>query len=274
MSARITSHRNERVKAIKRLVLDAGERRRLGLCVVEGVRVARDVLDGGAAVTEALVSPHLETLEGGAGLLASLRSRLDAERLLEATDEVLASVSDTRAAQGAVLVLPRPAHDGLPRVAGAPVLVAWEIQDPGNVGSMVRTAEAGGCAAFVVAASENGALIDAFAPRAVRAAASASFRLPVHEWRGPARELLAGLRSGGARVAACVARGGKAPDAADLAGSVAMIIGSEAHGLPDAIASDADVSLTIPLAGAAESLNAAAAAAVVVFEAARQRRAR
>lgn len=274
MTSPITSHRNERVKAIKRLVLDAGERRRLGLTVVEGIRVATDHVRAGGAVAEALVSARLSELEGGSALLALLLERLAdrPDQLMRVSDEVLGSVSDTRAAQGVLLCVPRPAHAGLPQASGRPVLVAWELQDPGNAGSLVRTAEAAGCAATVFAASPSGPLVDAFSPRAVRAAASSSLRLPVHEWRGEPESLVAELHAAGFRVACCVAHDAAPPDAVNLLGAVALVIGAETRGIPESIASAADVAVTIPLDAAAESLNAAAAAAIIVFEAARQRR--
>jgi TrmH family RNA methyltransferase len=277
MTSPITSHRNERVKAIKRLVLDAGERRRLGLTVVEGVRVATDHLRGGGAVEEALVSSRLTELAGGTPLLELVTQRLAdrPERLLRVTDEVLASVSDTHASQGLILVVPRPAREALPAAQDRPVLVAWELQDPGNAGSLVRTAEAAGCSAMIFAASPAGPLVDAFSPRAVRAAASSSLRLPVHEWRGEPERLIADLRAAGFRVASCVAHadGTAPPDRLDLRGAVALLIGAETRGLPAVLAEAADLAVTIPLEVGAESLNAAAAAAVIAFEAARQRRA-
>ena len=276
MSSPITSHRNERVKAIKRLVLDAGERRRLGLAVVEGIRVATDHLTAGGAVEEALLSSRALELEGGPSLVDLLSKRLAdrPDRLLRVTDEVLASVSDTRTPQGIILVVPRLAREGLPRAADRPVLVAWELQDPGNAGSLVRTAEAAGCGAMIFAASPTGPLVDAFSPRAVRAAASSSLRLPVHEWRGAPEQLLADLRGAGFRVACCVAHDATPPDGADLRGAVALLIGAETRGLPTALEQAADIAVTIPLEAGAESLNAAAAAAVIAFEAARQRRVR
>ena len=146
MSSTITSHRNERVKALKRLVLDAGERRRLGTCVIEGIRVTADYVRDGGRIHEALISSRLSELEGGSELVALLTARLatEPERLLHVTDEVLASVSDTRTSQGVLLAVARPVAEGLPTASGLPILVAWGIQDPGNVGSMIRSAEASG----------------------------------------------------------------------------------------------------------------------------------
>jgi len=114
------------------------------------------------------------------------------------------STSDTRTSQGVLLVVQRPATEGLPAATGTAVLVSWEMQDPGNVGGLVRTAEASGCSALVLAASAQGPLVDAFSPRAVRAAASSSFRLPIHEWRGAPADLASALRAAGLRPCPCV----------------------------------------------------------------------
>jgi TrmH family RNA methyltransferase len=182
---------------------------------------------------------------------------------------VLDKVADTVTPQGLVAVAPRlPA--ALPTVVAAtpePVLVLVELADPGNAGTLVRTAEAAGAAGVVFA----GASTDPFGPKAVRAAAGSVLRLPVAE-ATDATEVLAALRAGGRRLVATVAAGGVAPEAVDLTGPVAVAVGSEAHGLPEAWVAAADHLLTVPLAAGVESLNAAVAGAVVLFEAARQRR--
>jgi TrmH family RNA methyltransferase len=182
---------------------------------------------------------------------------------------VLDKVADTVTPQGLVAVAPRrPA--ALPTVVAAtpePVLVLVELADPGNAGTLVRTAEAAGAAGVVFA----GASTDPFGPTAVRAAAGSVLRLPVAE-ATDAAEVLAALRAGGRRLVATVAAGGVAPEAVDLTGPVAVAVGSEAHGLPEAWVAAADHLLTVPLAAGVESLNAAVAGAVVLFEAARQRR--
>lgn len=275
MAARITSIRNERVARVRRLVRDAAIRREDGACVIEGLRASREYLAGAGPVSLALVSPRLSSLDGGVALQARLSSML-ADRtsdLLEVTDEVFASLSDTPSPQGIMLVVPAPRQEGLPIADGRPLLVAWQVQDPGNLGSLVRTAEGSGCCALLAARAPGGAVADPFSPRALRGAAGSAFRIPVIEWQGAPAALARALADEGFRRVACQAHGGLAPEDADLRGSVAILVGSEAHGLPAELTAPPCEALTIPLAGAAESLNASAAAAVVAFEAARQRRA-
>lgn len=274
VSVRITSARNERVQRVRRLVRDAGVRRSEGACIVEGVRAASDYVLGSGPLLLALISPRLGGLPGGSAVQARLIRAFE-ERpgdLIETTDEVLASVADARAPQGILLVVPMPRQEGLPGATGRPLLVAWQVQDPGNLGSLVRTAEASGCAAVIVARGPGGAVADPFSPRALRGAAGSGFRLPIHEWCGEPAALAQALRSTGCELVACAPREGVAPEEADLRGQVAFLVGSEGAGLPEALTAPPCQRVTIPLAGAAESLNAAAAAAIVTFEAARQRR--
>jgi RNA methyltransferase, TrmH family len=132
----------------------------------------------------------------------------------------------------------------------------------------VRAAEAAGAAGVVFAGTST----DPFGPKAVRAAAGSVLRLPVAEASDTVTALEV-LRSSGRRLVATVATGGAAPEAVDLVGPVAVLVGSEAHGLADPVVAASDERLTIPLEPGVESLNAAVAGAVVLFEAARQRRA-
>ena len=256
---------------MRRLGREASERRGEAHCLIEGVRIASEYVASGMPVTVALVSPRLDRVDGGERLRTMLAQACAPDALLETTDAVLERVADTRSPQGVLLAVPIRRHDGLPLAAGAPVLVAWELQDPGNAGTLVRTAEASGCAAVVLARSPRGASTDPWSPRAVRASAGSAFRVPVHEWSGEPEALASELSRAGFRLVACASRGGEAPESVDLRGACALVIGAETRGIPEGMGGAARV--TIPLSGAAESLNAAAAAAVVAFEAARQRRA-
>lgn len=187
---------------------------------------------------------------------------------------VAARVADTVAPQPALAVAVRPRSPlGQPAeacVSGeGPLLVLVDLADPGNAGTLVRTAEAAGAAGVVCA----GATVDPFGPKAVRAAAGAAFRLPIVETESSADALRELGRSGIHRLAA-MSTGGAAPDEADLTGPVALVLGSEAHGLAPAVVATVDGLLTIPMRGPTESLNVGAAGAVLCFEAARQRRQR
>lgn len=200
------------------------------------------------------------------------RARLAGVELREVRDGALAKVLDLGSPQGMVAVA------GIVEVAAsqvidaavaaaAPVLVAVEIADPGNLGTLVRVAEASGCAGVLLSVDS----VDVHNPKVVRAAAGSTFRLPVSE----AVDVFEAIRlaqDAGLHTAATVPRDGSAPEAVDLSGAVAVVVGSEAHGLAADVVERCDRRVTIPMAGGVESLNAAVAAAAVLLDAARQRR--
>jgi TrmH family RNA methyltransferase len=145
-----------------------------------------------------------------------------------------------------------------------PVLVS--VRDPGNLGAIVRSADASGAGAVVLTSSS----VDLYNPKVVRASAGSLFHLPIVLGIDEAVAVEA-CRQRGARVFAAAADGELSVYDADLRGPVAVLFGNEAHGLSQRTRSLADATLRVPIAGRAESLNLAAAAAVVLFEAARQR---
>ncbi|MEM7249244.1 MAG: RNA methyltransferase [Acidobacteriota bacterium] len=269
----ITSRRNPRIQELRELRDSTQLRRRTGRVLLEGPRLLAEWLEQDGATEVVVASPRLDDRPGG----PELRSRLEAAvndgrlELLEASDSVLDAVTEARGHQGVVAVLTRAPVPGLPTAGEAPILVTWQLQDPGNLGSLLRSAEAAGAAAAVVAGSPDGAVTDPLSPRTLRASAGSALRLPLHEWRGEPAALVEGLDSAGFRCFACEARGGVAPEDADLTGAVALLLGAEVAGLPASMASSTR-SLTWPLAGRVESLGVAAAGALTLFETARQRR--
>jgi len=263
---RITSLKNPRLQLVRRLVRDASERRASGLCVVEGPRIVAELRDT-AEIEAVVICP--EVLEGeSSDLLASLRAT-HADALLEVDAEILAACSDAKTPQGVLLVMRAPRRAGIPAASSAPTLVAWELQDPGNVGTLVRSAEASACESVLLAGSDGNACADPFSPRALRASAGSALRVPVHEWSGEPADLASQLQ--GRSIIAAVAHGGMPPERADLRGGPAILVGAETRGLPEPLLAGA-TRVTIPLAGHCESLNAGVAASVLAFEAARQRR--
>ena len=146
------------------------------------------------------------------------------------------------------------------------VVVAVGLQNPGNVGAVLRAAEAAGASGAYLTAGTA----DPLSWKAVRGAMGSAFRLP-HVRGISADEVLARLRARGVTTLAAVAGEADAYDAADLTRPVALLLGREADGLSAALAARADRRITIPMAGRAESLNVAVAAGVLLFEAARQR---
>ncbi|MEL6985816.1 MAG: RNA methyltransferase, partial [Actinomycetota bacterium] len=148
-----------------------------------------------------------------------------------------------------------------------PILVAVELRDPGNLGTIIRTAEAAGLAGVLV----TGASVDRFSPKVVRASAGSLFRLPVMSTDDPVGTVAMLQDRGRPVVAAVVASGAVPYDHQDLSGA-AILLGNEPHGLPAEVVAAVDRPVTIPMAPGVESLNVAAAASVLCFEAARQRR--
>jgi TrmH family RNA methyltransferase len=146
------------------------------------------------------------------------------------------------------------------------VLVLVDLSDPGNAGTLVRTAEASGVGAVLV----TGQTVDPYSPKCVRASAGSVFRIPTLVMTDAAA-CLARLRRTRHRTVGTAARRGTPVHEADLAPPLALVLGNEAHGLADEVAAHIDEWVHVPMAGRVESLNVAATGAVVLFEAARQR---
>jgi TrmH family RNA methyltransferase len=186
--------------------------------------------------------------------------------------EVLARAVDTVSPQGVAAVASRievTAEKALAVAAGGPlVLVLVDVADPGNAGTLVRAAEASGAAAVLFC----GSTVDPCNPKCVRASAGALFHVPV-AIGGAAVTMLESLERAGVPSVGTVVRGGRPYDAVDLTGPVAVVLGSEAHGLPEALAERLGQRLSIPMEGRSESLNVAMAGAILCFESLRQRRA-
>jgi TrmH family RNA methyltransferase len=235
------------------------------LALLEGFTLVEEAVAAGVEVMEAAITPRAGESARGAALLRQLAARGVPVRHLD--EGVLASLSETETSQGLVALARRPSFDEDSMYAGRPlILVAASLQNPGNVGALLRSAEAAGATGAYLA----GRTADPFSWKALRGAMGSAFRLPhVHGVR--AEEALARLRSRGVTILAAVAAGGDRYDQADLTRPVAFLLGPEAGGLEAALAAATAGRITIPMAGRAESLNVAVAAAVLLFEAARQR---
>ncbi|MCK4177356.1 RNA methyltransferase [Aciditerrimonas ferrireducens] len=229
--------------------------------MVEGPSVLAAALAAGAEVEGVYLAPGApERVQ----VLAE-QAAAGGARVFELAPGVLERVADTVTPQPVLAVVrqPRPSWASLGRASLAVVLAG--ARDPGNAGTVVRNAAAAG-ADLVVFGEES---VDPFNPKTVRASAGAVLVVPV--LCGPALEALAGLRAGGTRVLAAVARGGQPHTEVDLARPVALVLGNEAAGLDPAVAGACDEQVSVPMPGAVESLNLASAAAVLLFEAVRQR---
>jgi TrmH family RNA methyltransferase len=184
----------------------------------------------------------------------------------EATSAVLAAVSPVRSPSPIVALAARPAQADVFDGADVLVAIACGVQDPGNVGAIIRVAEAASATGFMAA----GPTADPFAWKALRGSMGSALRLPIAmEADEPAA--VAAARKRGCTVVAAVPRGGTPLFEADLTGPIAVLVGGEGGGLPAALSNGADVRLTIPMAPRVESLNTAVSAALMLYEALRQR---
>lgn len=256
----IRSRGNAVVKRLRALKRQASG----GLLLIEGPKLLEEALAAGVELVEAAASPRLLRHARGRALAAEVERRCPL-RLLD--DGLLASLAEVEATQGVLAVAKRPRFDERRMLDGTPlVVVAIGLQDPGNIGALLRTAEAAGATgAFLVGGA------DPFSWKALRGSMGSAFRLRHVRVRDAAavidRARAHGLRTVGASVA-----GGTPYDAAALGGPVALFLGSEGAGLPADVEAAMDERVTIPVQGV-ESLNVSVAAGVLLFEAARQRRA-
>ena len=250
-----------------------------GAVGVEGVRLVEEALRSGCRVDAVLFS---ESGERHREKLPALIGRPEIPfPVLRTTDRLFEGIADTEHPQGvAALVTPHrlELHQLLATPPGvcAPLLVLLAgVQDPGNVGTIVRTAAAFGATGAVTTATGQSGTASPFAPKAMRASAGAALHLPIVSGMALGI-LLSQLKLNGIRTfASCVERGEAkvlGPWEADWCEPVALLVGNEGAGLPKEVLQAADARIHIPMATKVESLNAATAAAVVLYEAFRQRR--
>jgi TrmH family RNA methyltransferase len=257
--------RNPRLRRLRRLTGRSKARSEERAFVVDGPTLVGEALRSGMRVVEVFAGPGVLA---EAGLVDLIGPEVEVFEVEPSVLEPLLDPVNPRPL--AAVVAMADEADGLPAgLAGgtAPILVAVELRDPGNLGTILRTAEASGMAGLVLA----GPSVDRFAPKVVRASAGSLFRLPVVA-RADALAALDELAATGRPVvAAVVDAGAVAYERADLSSAV-IVVGNEANGLAAEVVARADLAVTIPMAPGVESLNAAVAASVLCFEAARQRR--
>jgi TrmH family RNA methyltransferase len=256
----ITSRKNPRIQQIKKLLSSAAFRQAEGVFIIEGVRLVEEAFASGWVLRDALVSTRLNPR--GRDLFDKAVST--ACNRYEVSDEVMAEISDTETPQGIVAVvelrkLPLPQKLDF-------VLVLDAIRDPGNVGTILRTACAAGVNAVLIAPETA----DPFSPKVLRAGMGAQLMLPVWVCDWQALSLLIKEKAC-LRVLLADTGDGVAFWKAPLNEAVALIVSNEASGPSLAARNLADGVITIPMPGNIESLNAAIAASLLVYEVLRQR---
>jgi TrmH family RNA methyltransferase len=255
----VQSRQNSRVKEL-RAALAAGGRRENGLIGIEGEHLLLEALRSDVEVTTVFFrSGEVSRL---------LRLELDAKvQLIELPAEIFASAVTTETPQG-IAALVRLREFSLDTILGAKqplIAIAAGLQDPGNLGTLIRSAEAFGASGVVVLPGS----VSPWNAKAMRASSGSVFRLPVVI--ACEDEVLARLRTAGIRILAAVAGAGVAAAKMDLAAPAAILIGNEGSGLSRELLDQADERVTIPCPGPVESLNAAIAGSILLYEASRQR---
>lgn len=258
---RVTSRRNPRLSEAAALIASSRDRRKAGKCVLEGEHLVGVYLDRiGAPEALIVVEDQLN-----APRIAGLAARLPASAVVIVPGPLFAEVSTLPATIGVLAIVRTPTTS--PPPPGRFHLLLDDLQDPGNVGTMLRTAAAAGVEQVLL--SRHCAF--AWAPKVLRAGQGAHFLTEIVEDVDLAA-WTSSFRAQGGHVAALVARDGSDLYGCELAMPLAVAIGNEGAGLSSGVLDAADLRVTIPMPGGMESLNAAAAAAVVLYEALRRTR--
>jgi len=264
---RITSPANERVKSLVKL-RTRRERERQGLMVVEDPLVIRRALAAGLRPREVWACPE-QQLPTVAALYAEIAA--GGVPAVEVPPAVMDKISYGERADGLLVLAPRLAAalaDLAPATDGPALLVVLEgVEKPGNVGAVLRIADGAGAGAVLLCDGTT----DVDNPNCLRASRGACFSVPAAAASGV--EARAWLQRHGIRIVATAPADATPWDEADLTGPTALVLGAEHDGLSAAWLAAADATVTIPMVGAADSLNVAASTAVLLYEAVRQRRA-
>jgi len=260
---RIVSDANPVVRLAVELGTPHGRKKR-GLILLEGVRAAETIAGSGARIEAALFT--VKALK--AARARALADRLGAMgvKIYELPPELYASATRVESPQGVALLCAPPGLPLADALLGSLVLVADRLQDPGNLGSLLRSAAAFGVSAVVTTKGTA----EAGNPKTLRAAAGAWPGIPLAEGADPER-LVAELAARGFRVLVADPKAARDYRTADWSGRAALVVGSEAHGVDPRLLAGGAQTVRIPMAEGAESLNVTAAAAVLLAEAARAR---
>jgi TrmH family RNA methyltransferase len=270
----ITSRDNPRVKHVKKLNRKAKSRRQEKLFVAEGERIISETPF--SLLRELYVCDTYQKQEAVNRAHSRMQEKLEAvmekakeKGILEVvTEDVFAEMSDTEHPQGVLAVIEQPSYQLKDLMTDAPLLMILEdIQDPGNLGTIFRTAEGAGVSGIIMSRGT----VDLFSPKVVRSTMGSIYRMPflVAE---DLPEMIRSIKGEGVRLYAAHLEGKQYHDGFAYTGPSGFMIGNEGNGLSRELTDYADDLLRIPMGGQLESLNAAMAAGILMYEANRQRR--
>jgi TrmH family RNA methyltransferase len=263
---RLISSRQNPIVAAFRTLADQPDPSGMRL-LLDGAHLVNDARSSGLQFETVAVAASKLTSQTEEGLLAQ---RLEREGIdvVEASDAVFDALSPVKSPSGIIAIAGRTGVTAaeLCEPDNAFILAAVDVQEPGNVGALLRAAEAGGVTgAFVCGASAN-----PFSWKALRGSMGSVLRLPIVAGM-TTHQAMTTMRASGIRMIGAVPRGGRDPDTVNWRGKVALLLGGEGPGLTDEATADCDARVTIPMAGGVESLNVAVAGAILVYSARRQR---
>jgi TrmH family RNA methyltransferase len=262
----ITSTSNQKIKNISALLKKSKERQKQKVFVVEGPKMCLEAPL--ARVQEIYVSESYLAEETQRRQLEEYLSG-GAQHVETVSDSVFSAMSDTRTPQGILSVIQMPEYsvEQMLDKEHTLLLVLENIQDPGNLGTMLRTGEGAGITG-VIASKDT---VDLYNPKTVRSTMGSIYRIPylvAQDWEGTLRR----VKDKGVTLYAAHLQGSVVYDEPDYTKACAFLIGNEGNGLTDATAALADARVRIPMAGQVESLNAAVSASLLTYECSRQRR--
>ncbi|MBQ0135973.1 MAG: RNA methyltransferase [Oscillospiraceae bacterium] len=252
----ITSVQNPKVKAYKELVSSAKSRREQGRFVLEGLRLCLDVLRSGCEVLELYYTKVL--FDNNKAEIEELIKV--SKEVYEISENVAEKMSDTKTAQGVFCVVERKTSDSNLLPSGKYILLE-NIQDPANIGAVSRTAEALGISGLIVSGG-----CDVLSPKALRASMGALLRIPVIETEDVMMTIVSAQKKGIKTYASTPREDATDVTKVDFSGGVIVVIGNEANGVTQSTFSCCGNSITIKMTGRAESLNAGAAASIIMWE--------
>jgi RNA methyltransferase, TrmH family len=237
------------------------------LIFVEGLRLCEEALSSNLSIESVIYSEEIAQKQRAKEFLA--RVEPSAKRMARVSEKLLETISYTKTPQGMVLICARPASGAdllVTKNKAALLVILHNINNPVNVGAILRTAEAAGSTGAVTSKQTS----DPFSPKALRGAMGSAFRLPV--WSGAEYdEILSWCRSQKIDVVCADAEGAKSYTSLDWTRPTALVLGPESEGLSAAEIEAADQSVAVPMEGKVESLNVAVTAGVLLYEAVRQR---
>lgn len=278
----ITSSKNEKLKNISALLSSKKERDKQGLFVIEGLRIFQDTLKTAPEyikdiyVSESFLKEHpadvilgdySNSIKKSAGMVGLYKPGQKKVQIYTVKDSVFDSLSKTVTPQGILCTVSKPEHDLREIISlvgkndgSCKFLILENIQDPGNLGTMLRTAEAAGASGIIMSRD----CADIFNPKVIRSTMGSVFRVPfvyVEDFTGAVQE----LKKSDITVYAAYLHGGESMREMQFDKKCAIMIGNEGNGLTDEAVSVADKRVFIPMSGQIESLNAAIAAAILLF---------